>query len=68
MLDKEYEDMWINYGLIARLPLKEVKAIKSFLEENNIKLVYDKVSIGHLLIKEKYPSGSLNPEGTDDTE
>lgn len=57
-------DTWISYGVIVKLPLKETTHIKEYLKEKGV-FVYDKVSLGRLILREETPQPSGNNEGVD---
>lgn len=45
---------WFSYGLICHASYNQIKEIQDFLQEHNIDIVFDKVSLdSHLWIVEK---------------
>lgn len=57
-------DLWMNYGIVVRLPEDKIKELRKYLEEN-YNLVFDLPSYGKLkIIREGYiPSGSKDESG-----
>ena len=63
-MEEELMNTWVNYGIVIRLPFKDIHKIIEFCKDNDIRVIYNKASLSHLLIKELPPSGNSK----DDTE
>ena len=61
-MEKDFGETWVTYGIIMRVPFRNINVIQQFLKDKAT-FVYDKASIGKLIIKEQAPSGST--EGVD---
>ena len=56
-MKEDFIDTWVNYALLVKLPFKTIDRLKEFLHQEDIHLIYDKVSIGKIQIKAIEPSG-----------
>lgn len=54
-------EVYFNYGLVLRLPYNKIDTLNKLLEENGIRIIYQKPSIGRIYIQT--PSG--NAEGAE---
>ena len=55
MSDEKLE-VYFNYGLVLRLPYEKIDTLNKLLEENGIRIIYQKPSLGRIYIQS--PSGS----------
>lgn len=63
-MEKDLGDTWVSFGVVMRLPLKETTHIEEYLRAKGV-YVYDKVSLGKLILKEQSPPSGSN-EGVED--
>jgi len=61
-MEDEFGETWVTYGVIMRLPFKEIKHIQQILKDRGMH-VYDRISIGRLIIKEEIPPSGSNEGG-----
>ena len=50
------------YGIVMRLTFDELHKLKNFIEENELEVIFDKVSSNKIILVEK----PFFPSGTDD--
>jgi hypothetical protein len=62
MDEDSFIETWVNYGLIVRLPFKDISILKEFCKEKGIRVIFDKASLSHIIIKEVSPSGNLKDD------
>jgi len=60
MNEEELLHAWVNYGIVCRIPFNEIPKIKEFFKDSGYKVIFDKVSLNHIILQEEFPSG--NPE------
>jgi len=55
-------DTWVNYALVVRIPFNDIQKFKDFCKENDIKVIYAKASLKHLIVSEELPSEAKDGE------
>jgi len=61
-MENELLDMYCNYAIVVRLQYKQISDIKEFFEDNGIREIYDRASLGRIYLKEETPP-SVNNDG-----
>jgi len=55
----EYQEQWINYGMVMKLPHSQIDNLKEFCKKNNYYLIFDKESPYRIILTEIAPSSNL---------